>query len=208
MGREVQLENRDFVLVLDKSGSMSTNDGNAQGQSRWDAAKETTLALARKCQSFDPDGITVVPFNSGFKVYENTTPEKVEDVFKENEPIGGTVLAPALKAIFDSYLSRKAAGKTKANGEITIVVTDGQPSDESDVAKTIVAFGNKLDNADSEYGILFLQVGKDGGARDFLKRLDDGLVKEGAKHDIVDTKTMEELEGMTLVEALLGALND
>lgn len=57
-------------------------------------------------------------------------------------------------------------------------------------------------------GISFLQVGKDSGAHAFLKRLDDDLVKQGAKHDIVDTKTMEELETIGLTEALIAALND
>lgn len=201
------LENRDYVLVLDKSGSMGETDC-PNGQSRWDSAKESTLAIAKKIATLDPDGITVIPFSGTFKVYENTTPDKVSQIFQENEPMGGTTLAPVLKSIFTSYLARKKAGTTKTNGEILLVVTDGQPTDEKEVAKEIVAFGNKLDNADTEYGISFLQVGRDPAAARFLKSLDDDLVKQGAKHDIVDTKTMEELETIGLTEALMAALND
>jgi hypothetical protein len=87
-------------------------------------------------------------------------------------------------------------------------VTDGQPADEKEVAAEIVKFANQLDNGDAEYGIQFLQVGKDAGASAFLKKLDDSLTSQGAKHDIVDTKTMEELESIGLTEALLAALND
>lgn len=202
-----QLTNRDYVLVLDKSGSMEERD-TPTGQSRWDYAKESTMAIARRVQEYDPDGIVVVPFAGTHRVYENVTPEKVQDIFRENSPMGGTVLGPVLKAVFDSYKSRKAAGQTKPNGELLIVITDGQPQDESEVSKEIVRFGNSLDNADDEYGIAFFQVGKDRGATNFLRKLDDELVKQGAKNDIVDTKTMEELETIGLQEALVAALND
>lgn len=202
-----RLANRDYVLVIDKSGSMQTADTPA-GKSRWDYMQESTLAVAHKCQSYDPDGITVVPFAASFKTYENTTPEKVQQIFKENEPMGGTVLAPVLKAIFSGYLARKKAGQAKASGELLLIVTDGQPQDENEVAREIVNFTKQLDSGDDEYGIQFVQVGKDAEASRFLKRLDDDLTKQGAKFDIVDTKTMEELETIGLTEALIAALED
>ena len=64
------MQDRDYTLIIDKSGSMSTPD-QPGGRSRWDAAQESTLALARKCEQFDPDGITVYLFSSRFKRYEN-----------------------------------------------------------------------------------------------------------------------------------------
>lgn len=207
MKRNSILENRDYVMVIDKSGSMNEMDCPG-GKSRWDSCRETTEAVANKLQQWDPDGITVIPFAGSFKIYPNTTPAKVKDVFKENEPLGGTILAPVLKAVFADYIARKKAGTTKANGEILVVVTDGQPSDECEVAKEIVNFTKTLDNGDGEYGIQFLQVGKDAGAAKFLKKLDDDLVSQGAKFDIVDTKTMEELENIGLTEALMASLND
>lgn len=202
-----QLKNRDYVLLLDKSGSMGEKDCPG-GKSRWESAEESTLAIANKLQEYDPDGITVVPFASTFKLYENVTPALVKSTFTENSPLGGTIMAPALKAIFDGYKKRKAAGQTKANGEILMVITDGEPSDEAEVAKEIVKFANSLEGGDAEYGISFLQVGKDVAASAFLKRLDDNLTKEGAKWDIVDTKTMEEIEAIGLTEALVASLTD
>lgn len=201
------LKNRDFVLVLDKSGSMGDRDCPG-GKSRWESAQESTEAIANKVSTYDPDGITVIPFAGTFKAYENTTPAKVKDIFTENEPMGGTILGPVLKSVFSNYLSRKKAGTVKANGEILVVVTDGAPQDEAEVAKEIVSFTKSLENGDGEYGIQFIQVGKDGGAAQFLRRLDDDLVKQGAKFDIVDTKTMDELENVGLTEALLASLND
>lgn len=202
-----RLQNRDYVLVLDKSGSMGMYKDCAGGKSRWEAAQESTLAIASKITELDPDGIKVVPFAGSWKTYDNTTAEKVAQVFAENEPMGSTNLAGALQSVFDDYLSRKKAGKTQANGEITLVVTDGVPDDESAVAKAIVAFSKNLDS-DNEYGIEFVQVGRDVHARDYLKRLDDHLTAEGAKFDIVNTKTMEELENTTLTEALIASLDE
>jgi hypothetical protein len=49
------------TLIIDKSGSMATPDQKG-GRSRWVAAQESTLALASKCEQFDPDGITIYLF--------------------------------------------------------------------------------------------------------------------------------------------------
>lgn len=203
-----KLKNRDYWLILDKSGSMSTRDcpGN---KTRWEYAQESAVALARKCQEYDPDGITVVPFSGNFKVYDNTTADKVGQVFAENDPMGSTDLTKVLTHVFTDYTTRKAAKQTKANGQIVLVITDGVPDDEASTAKAIVEFGNKLgEGADEEFGISFIQIGKDAHAAAFLKRLDDNLVKEGAKYDIVDTKTMEEVESIGINEALIAALTD
>jgi hypothetical protein len=202
-----KLKNRDYVLVIDKSASMEETDTKA-GVSRWEEAKETTIALARKMSEFDPDGITVYTFGSSFKKYENVTEAKVKDIFMENSPGGSTILAPVLQDIFADYKKRKAAGSTKANGEVLMVVTDGAPQDGSEAQKAIINFGNNLSNADDEYGIGFFQIGKDPQATKYLKNLDDGLVPAGAKYDIVDTKTVEEIENIGITEALLQALSD
>lgn len=202
-----KLENRDFVLILDKSGSMQESD-TPSGKSRWEDAKESTMAIAHAVSQYDPDGITIIPFAGSFKVYEGQTPSKVNDVFRENSPMGGTTLGPVLKHVFADYNKRKASGQAKANGEMVIVITDGQPTDENEVAREIVNFTKTLSNGDDEYGIAFFQVGRDSNATKFLKKLDDDLEKLGAKYDIVDTKTMAELENIPLTEALLAALDD
>ena len=75
---EVSVVNdRDYTLIIDKSGSMSTPDQRG-GRSRWMEVQESTLALARKCEQFDPDGITVYLFSGRFKRYDDVTSAKVE----------------------------------------------------------------------------------------------------------------------------------
>ncbi len=202
-----KLQNRDYTLVIDRSGSMDGKDC-PNGQSRWKCAEETTVQIAGKLQEYDPDGITVITFAGDYDVHENTRDDGVAAIFSKKGPSGGTTLAPVLKNIFDRYNAEKKNGKTKENGAIVMIVTDGQPSDEDAVAREITNFTKTLNDGREEFGIEFVQVGQDAHARDFLKRLDSGL--SGAKYDIVGVKTMDDLNGgkVSIQDALISALTE
>jgi uncharacterized protein YegL len=185
---------------------MSASD-RPDGKTRWEVAQESTLALARKCEQVDPDGITVYLFSGRFRRYDNVTSDKVAQIYLENEPMGSTDLASVLQDALDNYFQRKAAGQTKLNGETILVITDGEPDDRKAVMRQIIEASRQMDR-DEELAISLIQVGKDRKATEFLKALDDQLQGAGAKFDIVDTITMEQMEGMTLVEVLLNAITD
>ncbi|MBD0312670.1 MAG: hypothetical protein ICV86_07220, partial [Microcoleus sp. T3-bin5] len=70
------LQNRDYTIIINKSGSMYTKD-HMGGKSRWALMQESTIALANKCEELDPDGITVYLFSGRFKRYDNVTAAKV-----------------------------------------------------------------------------------------------------------------------------------
>jgi vWA found in TerF C terminus len=200
------LDNRDYTLIIDKSGSMSTKD-KPGGASRWQIMQESALALANKCEELDPDGITVYLFSGKFKRYDNVTAAKVTTIFQENDPSGRTDLAGVLTDALTNYFNRKAKGQAAPNGELILVVTDGEPDDRKAVMQVILDATQKLDR-DEELAISFIQVGIDAAATQFLKILDDDLGKAGAKFDIVDTMTMNDMEDLTLKEVLLSAIND
>lgn len=200
------LENRDYTLIIDKSGSMATTDQKG-GKSRWVASQESTFALASKCEQFDSDGITVYLFSGRFKRYDNVTASKVTQIFRENDPSGSTDLAGVLKNAIDSYFERKAARQTKPNGETILVITDGEPDDRKAVMKVIIEASRQMDR-DEELAISFIQVGSDQQATKFLKVLDDELQGAGAKFDICDTITIDDMEDLSLSEVLLNAITD
>ncbi|MFH7026044.1 MAG: vWA domain-containing protein [Heteroscytonema crispum UTEX LB 1556] len=200
------LDNRDYTLIIDKSGSMATPDQKG-GKSRWLTAQESTFALASKCEQFDPDGITIYVFSGRFKRYENVTSVQVTQIFQENDPSGSTDLAGVLKHATDNYFQRKASGQTKANGETILVITDGEPDDRKEVMRVIIEASRRIDR-DEELAISFIQVGADAQATRFLKVLDDELQSAGAKFDICDTITMEDMEDLSLSEVLLNAIKD
>lgn len=200
------MQDRDYTLIIDKSGSMSTPD-QVGGKSRWEIAQESTLALARKCEQFDPDGITVYVFSGKFKRYDDVTSSKVTQVFQENDPAGTTNLAIVLQDAIKNYFQRKAAGKTKPQGETILVVTDGEPDDRRAVFEVIINATRQMER-DEELAISFIQVGSDLQATKFLKAIDDQLQGVGAKFDICDAITLDDLEDMSLSEVLLNAIAD
>lgn len=199
-------QDRDYTLIIDKSGSMSTSD-QPGGKTRWEIAQESTLALARKCEEIDPDGITVYLFSGRFRRYDNVTSDKVSQVYQENEPMGRTDLATVLQDALDNYFQRKVAGRAKPNGETILVITDGEPDDRKSVMRQIIEASRQIER-DDELAISLIQVGKDRKATEFLRALDDQLETAGAKFDIVDTITIDEMEDMTLTEVLLNAIRD
>ncbi|KOP25769.1 hypothetical protein AMR41_13745 [Hapalosiphon sp. MRB220] len=200
------MSDRDYTLIIDKSGSMSTPD-QVGGRSRWEIAQESTLALARKCEQFDPDGITVYVFSGRFKRYDDVTSAKVAQIFLENDPSGTTNLAGVLQDVTNNYFQRKAAGKTKANGETILVITDGEPDDRKAVFEVIIGATRQMER-DEELGISIIQVGNDAQATKFLKALDDQMQSVGAKFDICDTITLDDMEDMSLADVLMNAVTD
>jgi uncharacterized protein YegL len=200
------MSDRDYTLIIDKSGSMSTPD-QAGGRTRWQIAQESTIALARKCEEFDPDGITVYVFSGKFKRYDDVTTAKVAQIFQENDPAGTTNLGSVLQDALNNYFQRKAAGQTKPNGETILVITDGEPDDRKAVFEIIISATRQMEK-DEELGISMIQVGSDPQATKFLKALDDQLQSVGAKFDICDTITLDDLEDMSLTDVLMNAITD
>ncbi len=204
----IDLENRDYTLIIDKSGTMAEEDCE-DGRSRWDVMQETTFALANKCQKFAPDGITIYTFSSNFRRYDNVTDNKVRQIFSENEPLGRTEMAKVLQDALQSYFRRKEQGQAKLGGETILVVTDGQPDNPQAVIKTIIDASQKIDR-DEELAISFIQIGNDPKATKYLKMLDNDLQSAGARFDIVNTITIDEIEkeGISLKEVLIRAITD
>lgn len=189
-----KLSEYDFVLVIDASGSMGEEDMN--GRSRWAYMQETAEQFAREVNKFDSDGIDVVIFGGKeIDSHSGVTPAKIKDVFASRSPNGTTPLAGALEAAL------KLAGKSDKKDFIA-VFTDGVPDDRAAAAKVIVEASHKQ-ATDDALTILFIQVGKDASAAAYLKSLDDNLTT--AKFDIVDAKTLDEVEAFANVTALIEA---
>lgn len=201
-----QLKKYDFIVLVDKSGSMSTNDCPG-GKSRWDYAQENVLAIARECQKYDDNGITVGVFANKLKLYENVTDGTgmLEKIFSENQPGGSTDTAGALDHIIKEYLDTKGSPDSKPI--ICVVITDGTPDDEAALVSVIVKATKKIDTRE-EIGLEFVQIGKDTHAHAFLERLDNDLTKEGAKLDIVNTVTADDLGDKLISDVLIASLTE
>jgi len=198
------IEMRNYVLIVDKSGSMGDPVKRGSSTSRWDAVKEYAETFARECSKLDPDGIDLYFFNQRFTRFENATSDQVRDAFSRNAPMGGTDFVPVLTDAIDRHF----AGDRPTT---ILIITDGDPSDgvqgQRALANLIIDTTKKME-ADAELALSFIQIGEDLAATQFLKKLDDELESVGAKFDIVDTKTCDDLNNMTIQDVLLAAIND
>ena len=193
-----QLSEYDFIVCVDASGSMGTED--VKGRSRWAYMQETAESFVRDMGKLDSDGLGLVVFSgSNIESFDGVTVDKVSEIFKSRSPRGGTPLAEALQAAL------KLAGKSDKK-DFIIVFTDGVPDDKDAAARVIRDASNKQETDDA-LTILFVQVGYDADASRFLKKLDDDL--SGCKFDIVDAKTIDEAEKFsTTADLIIEAIND
>jgi len=185
----------DFIVAIDASSSMLEPNKNSapNGPTRWQAAQELVLGLTRQIQQYDDDGIDVVRFGGRVETFQGVTADKVKDIFATG-PMGSTPTTEALQACLT------LAGKSSKK-DMIIILTDGEPNSEQSLRDLIVRTANSQ-TQDDALTILFIQVGDNTQATAFLKRLDDGL---NTKFDIVDAKTVEEIESLGSVDATLEA---
>lgn len=200
----MNLKEIDIEFMLDKSASMSERDcpGN---KSRWDYARETLMGLARAAEAVDADGLNITPFAGKFQTYRNAKAETVNTIFKENSPNGSTNTAIALKDRLEDHFRRREQGSTKPT--CIICMTDGAPTDTKAVEDVIIAATKRM-KSDDELAIQMVRVGNDVGAAEFLKHLDDNLVKNGAAFDIVDTTDIGDTEDFSFEELVNKSFND
>jgi hypothetical protein len=192
LSAKAQLQ-RDYILVVDRSGSMSTG-------SRWNDACAAIRSLAPYVCKFDPDGITLLFFDHAIERFEEVkTKEVVEEAFSRFKPRGSTDLALALHNAFRDHFDG-------ARGATTIlVVTDGCPNSQSEVERVLRRAANSIEHLD-ELSVSFVQIGDDRSATKFLEHLDDTL--DDVKYDIVDTITAEECARISFSELVARSIYD
>lgn len=131
--------NADAIIVVDTSGSMESNDSRG-GKSRYNVACEELKNL----QASLPGKLALLSFSDDVQF----CPSGVPFLFG-----GGTDLAKALKF----------AKTADVTGMRFIVISDGEPSDESAALEVAKTFKNRIDT---------IYVGPENGSgQAFLKRL-------------------------------------
>jgi hypothetical protein len=209
---DVVLENRDYTVIVAKTAPSIAMMPPGY-EHRWAAAYSAIVALVQTCERLDPDGITIyISCNNhpegSFKRYGQVTPDQIDSIFQENYPPDRLKLLDGLEAALEEYFVRKAAHHSKPNGEMIIVLVDGEPLDRMTIAKTITQAAAKLDS-DDELGIGFAHIGDDLIARGFFAALDEDLRSQtGAKFDIVHTQVLEEIKPDCLTNFLIDIIRD
>jgi uncharacterized protein YegL len=204
------LKSFDTVFLIDDSGSMAGRSWKETGK-----ALETITPI---CTQRDADGVDVYFLNhADSSLYKNVTSAgTVVEIFQTVRPTGATPTGQRLNKILKPYLQRYEKNPETTKPINIIVITDGEPSD--DVESPIIQAAKKLDKLDApawQVGIQFFQVGKEPGAREHLKQLDDGLRElagDEELRDIVDTVPFTgdgnaELSAAGIIKVVLGSVN-
>ena len=193
---------RQYVLIIDRSGSMQTPDG-FRG-TRWTSAKKAVSQIIEKVFDYDIDhSIPLYLFDDQIVfVGECTDVKQVTQVFSEFQPRGTTGLGQALETALEAYAGTKRVNFETVPGTTVIVVLDGGADNPSRVKSVLQKYADPANGYVTNHeqlAVSFLQIGDDNGATEFLKDLDDNL----KPLDIVDTMKDDEVFKSGGVEKLL-----
>ncbi len=199
------LSQMNFGILVDKSKSMTWEVGGTgpdAKMTRWDYTKRETHGLLLSLLEVDPTGgIEIAFFNdtpfTAANIITVSTPAQIDAAFAANPPMGGTIMAPALREFC------KVAQKSYTEGRnyMLMIATDGMSDDKDEIRACITAQATVTNQAQDEFfSIGIIQVGHDPVATKFIGEVDNGIAKAGVVHDIVGSINMDQIAGKKLGE--------
>ncbi|GEM_PF-1489652 len=215
-----RISNRDVVIIIDKSGSMSEADCPSDNMpatmsrlffgipsphsgaiTRWEWCQRQTTHVAQQLQRMPGNKIKLVLFDSRVTEFDNVSISAISGIFHQYRPNGSTNATKALKTVFQDYLDRKKQfGNVKPLS--VVFITDGAPSSPTSLKDLIVETSLKISNP-NEIALSFLQIGNDDDGARLLPELDFNMVNEGARYDIVSSRNFASVSRTGLLRALL-----
>lgn len=189
-----------LVVLVDDSRSMDL-------ENLWPEAKEALAGVAQLFGQHNTDGIDLY-FLNNTKIQGISLKGRKEvlGLFDAVFPTGNTPTGARLRDILNTYISQ-LEDRTVSHKPISIVViTDGAPDNKKELEDTIVSAAGRLNQShinSRELGIQFVQIGKDTGAEEYLKHLDNDLRGQYKIDDIVDSTTFDPKEPRFKTDRLL-----
>ncbi len=202
--KEKKLVQYDIELLIDITGSMTERDGTGD-LSKFQWCREQVREFSKLMEEYKRT-LTITTFNTGSNTEYRCNPTRLEELYGSIKPEGGTCLVTPLIERLEYIRNHHDPNRAT----ILAVITDGEPNVPRDplvVNRELIEFTKKLNRPD-DIIITFLQIGDRFNGKSFCIDLDDNLVNEGAKYDIVDTKTFDELKSEGLTAALIDAVTE
>ncbi len=196
------LANYQLELIVDQSLSMGKRDCPG-GLSRWDWCGLQAADLSRAISSFVPEGLTITPFNSGYRVYRSSNPQDIVTLFQRGQRAFGTRLAEPLEDRFNSFFKNL---KRNPKPLLIAVITDGIPfpKPEPEMVVSELVKASRRMSYPTEVTVVFFQIGgNDRFGHNYLQYLDQNLYRDGARFHLVHTFPFEQLQQIGLANALV-----
>ncbi|MBI1269934.1 hypothetical protein GC174_05835 [bacterium] len=206
---EKQIGLYDCVLMLDCSGSMgdriiSSNDRQGVELTRFDWCRKEMLGFYQSGQGYFPEGITLVPFANKFAIVNQARTAAIQNLFNQLSPVGGTNMAHPLSFLIDDYFARKARNGGRIKPLVIAILSDGEGN--AHILRQLIIKTTQRMQYPKEILITFLAVDATDEGRPVIEALDNNLVQAGARYDIVDSRTFEELKRYGLLKMVVAAL--
>ncbi|MCA9801136.1 MAG: hypothetical protein KC777_04080 [Cyanobacteria bacterium HKST-UBA02] len=221
-----QLANRDLVVFVDKSFSMNTRDcphtageipvndrspgflGKNPGSiSRWRWTAGQTMSLSRELAAVKPEGFRLILFNDWRTIYDNVKPADIPAIFMSTKVGGSENTVVFLAEQLNQYMARKSQDPKGTRPLAVVILTDGLPDDRANLPAVLIQAANQMASPE-DIKVLFIQVGQSDKGGDFLADLDDNLVSKGARFDIVDHRSFDEVVRSGVGQAVLQAIRE
>ncbi|MBL0185678.1 MAG: VWA domain-containing protein [Candidatus Obscuribacter sp.] len=189
-----QLSKYDIILLIDRSGSME--DPMPGYDSKWQYAESLIRDFAAESRQYAGKTLKVITFNQGLELTRSVTPTNLTHLFNRYKPQGGTILMAPLLTALDEHRREDPGSRL-----LIAVLTDGEPQDYEACADAIIAASQNL-KSQEDLQITFLGIGENTNGANVLNYYDDGLRVKGAKFDVVDTVSSDDLHDCGLANAL------
>ncbi len=211
MSEDDLLKNRDYTIIIARS--LASRNPDHPWYQEWVEAQASLIDLAKKCQEFSSEGLTLYEASSFLKKYEQTTVAKLATILQENNRDDNIIqseinLVEAIADALSHFFLEKEAGISPSKREIMIVVLDQHGIDGIGELQNLIIKATTMMENNEELGMTFIQIGDDAMTRQFLTGLDDDLIQVGAQFDIVDTKYWHDVKRPSIRQFLIDALFD
>lgn len=188
------------VLFIDKSGSMNAQLPS-QSTSKWNWLKQKISGFSQKAANAGSSNIDIVLFSSDYKVLKNCRKSDVEGIFDRYSPGGNTNLSLPMNYVLGQYQKN-----SESKPLLMAVITDGLINSGHPIEKTLINKINRMQNGKT-VAITFLDISGFATSPSLLRMLDNELVSQGAKEDVVDTMYFNEINSMGLSKAIARAIS-
>lgn len=216
------LSTRELIVFVDKSYSMNTRDcppvrnavpvrdrspgflSKRNGISRWKWVASATKDLAEQVGPYMPNGFKLIIFNDWKLEFNHVKASDVTRIFQSTQVGGSENIVLFLAEQLNFYIKKK--NSVPSTKPLTIaVLTDGLPDDRKNFPAVLANITNQMASK-SDIKILFIQIGQSQKGGDFLQFLDNQLTATGAKFDIVDHKSFQQVTASGVGRAIVDAI--